>query len=94
MYRMNTLLKLIVLQTKTTTTYDGTGFTTIINMGRPLIVMTILTQTHLTHITSKTWRRDPRTVRHELLAPESGVPDRGGARVTTATEALVNFPFV
>ena len=91
---MNTLLTLIVLQTKTTTIYDGTGSTTIINMGRPLVVVTILTQTHLAHITSKTWLRDPRAVHHELLAPESGVPDRGGARVTTGTEALVNFPFV
>ena len=82
---------MLLLQTRTSV-YDGTGFRTTISVWGILIVMTIITQTYLTHITCKTWRWNPRAVCHELLAPGPRVCDRGGARVTTDTESLRVFP--
>ena len=84
---------MLSLQTRPSV-YDGTGFRTLVSVWRILIIMTIITQTHLTHITCKTRRWDPRTVCHELLGPVPRVFDGGGACVTTDTEPLGIFPLV
>ena len=54
---------MLLLQTRPSV-YDGTGFHTIVSVWRILIIMTIITQTHPTHITYKTWLHD----QHERTA--------------------------
>ena len=56
--------------------------------------MTIITQTHLTHITRKTWSGDRFPIAHHPLAPVLGVGwGWGGAGVTTLTLSLRLFPY-